>query len=69
MLGRAYDSGRDSIEVWNADWGAANVLVLPFARTTTTGANIGVYLVTPTLSASAGQRKSVRVGYMVVEGY
>ena len=69
MLGRAYDSGRDSVTVWNADWAAAAVLVLPFARTIAAGANVGVYLMAPPNSSSAGQRKSVRVGYMVVEGY
>lgn len=69
MLGRLYDSGRDAVAMWNADWNSANAIVLPFTRTTTTGANVGVQIVTPNVSQHAGTSRSIRVGYMVVKGY
>ena len=68
MLGRAYDSGRDAVVVWNADWESANVLVLPFCHTTAKGANFGVMVMVPQGFAGGGQSKDMRIGYMVVKG-
>lgn len=68
MLGRAYDSGRDAVVVWNADWDSAYVLVLPFCHTTARGANFGIMVMVPNGFSGAGQRRSMRIGYMVVKG-
>ena len=68
MLGRAYDSGRDAVVVWNADWDSAYVLVLPFCHTTASGANFGIMVMVPNGFSGAGQRLSMRIGYMVVRG-
>lgn len=68
MLGRAYDSGRDAVVVWNADWDSAFVLVLPFCHTTSKGANFGIMVMVPSGFSGAGQKRSMRIGYMVVRG-
>lgn len=68
MLGRPYDSGRDAVVVWNADWDSAYVLVLPFCHTTSNGANFGIMVMVPSGFSGAGQKMSMRIGYMVVRG-
>lgn len=68
MLGRSYDSGRDAVVVWNADWDSAYVLVLPFCHTTTKGANFGIMVQVPNGFSGGGQEKAMRIGYMVVKG-
>lgn len=68
MLGRAYDIGRDAVVVWNADWDSAYVLVLPFCHTTSKGANFGIMVMVPSGFSGAGQKMSMRIGYMVVRG-
>ena len=68
MLGRAYDSGRDAVVVWNADWESANVLVLPFCHTTDKGSNFGVMVMVPQGFSGGGESKDIRIGYMVLKG-
>lgn len=68
MLGRAYDSTKDAICLWNADWNAANIIPMPFARTPTDGDNVGVYVTSPVTWAGSGRKSSARIGYMVVRG-
>lgn len=68
MLGRSYDSGRDAVAVWNADWDSAYVLVLPFCHVTNKGANFGIMVQVPNGFSGAGQSKAMRIGYMVVRG-
>ena len=70
MLGRNFNGAADAVAVWNGDWNAANVLAVPFARTSTTsaGGNVGVYLTSVVDWPGSGRPGSVRVGYMVVRG-
>lgn len=68
MLGRAYDSGRDAVVVWNADWESANVLVLPFCHTIAKGSHFGVMVMVPQGFPGGEQTKDMRIGYMVVKG-
>ena len=68
MLGRAYDSGRDSVNLWNADWDSAYVVVLPFCHVTSKGANFGVMVQVPQGISGGGQKRSIRIGYMIVKG-
>lgn len=70
MLGRNFNGAADAVAVWNGDWNAANVLAVPFARTSTTsaGGNVGVYLTSAVDWPGSGRPGSVRVGYMVVRG-
>ena len=70
MLGRNFHGAADAVVVWNGDWGAANVLVVPFARTSTTtaGGNVGVYLTSVVNWSGSGRPGSMRVGYMIVRG-
>ena len=68
MLGRSYDSGRDAVAIWNADWDSAYVLVLPFCHTTSKGANFGIMVQVPNGFSGGGQEKAMRIGYMVVKG-
>ena len=68
MLGRTFNGATDCVVVWNGDWDAANVLIHPFARTSSGGGNVGVYVTSPVTWAGSGRKSSARVGYMVVEG-
>lgn len=68
MLGRPYDSGRDAVAVWNADWDSAYVLVLPFCHTTAKGSNFGIMVQVPQGFTGGGQEMAMRIGYMVVRG-
>lgn len=60
----------DAVVVWNGDWNAANVLAVPFARTSTTsaGGNVGAYLTSAVDWPGSGKPGSMRVGYMIVRG-
>lgn len=68
MLGRTFNGAADCVTVWNGDWNAANVLVYPFARTSTGGGNVGIYVTSPVSWHGSGTASSMRVGYMVIRG-